>query len=69
MTLTEWLIANNVSARDMAAKIGKHESILSRILSGQQPPSYLVVRKVAEVTKGEVGLMDWPMPKKRKRAA
>lgn len=69
MTLHEWLIFNRMSARDFAAKIGKHESVLSRILSGHQTPSYLVVRKVAELTKGEVGLMDWTVPKKKKKAA
>lgn len=69
MTLHEWLIVNQISARDFAAKIGKHESILSRILSGRQAPSYLIVRKVAELTDGKVGLMDWSLPKKRKKAA
>jgi hypothetical protein len=66
MTLQEWLDTNHISARDFAAQLGKHESILSRILAGRQAPSYLVVRRVAELTKGAVGLMDWPVPTKKR---
>lgn len=68
MFLHEWLTKNEITARDFAAKIGKHESIMSRILSGQQWPSYTMARQVFDATGGEVGFMDWMKPvRKRSR--
>lgn len=64
MFLQEWLTKNEMTAREFAAKLGKHESIVSRLLSGRQWPSYAIARQVMELTNSEVGFLDWPKPKK-----
>ena len=69
MFLHEWLTKNEMTARDFAKKLGKHESIVSRVLGGRQWPSYALARQVLEITNGEVGFLDWPKPKKAGKKA
>lgn len=60
MLLRDWLHEHRKTARELSIEIGIHESILSRVMTMTQPPSYIVVRTIHEHTGGAVSITDWP---------
>lgn len=61
MTLSEYLAKEDLKPSHLAAKMGVPASTVTRILRGERGPSWRVMAKIAEVTKGEVSTpADYP---------
>lgn len=69
MTLQEWIRAERLAGRHWTQKkvadlLGVHKITLNKMLTGRQNASLPVMRAVADLTDGAVGLRDWPLRKK-----
>ena len=58
MPLAEWIRAQGVTQRAVARQLGVSPSTLSRLLKGERSPSASLMRRVYELTRGEVTPMD-----------
>ena len=58
MPLAEWIRAQGFTQRAVARRLGVSPSTLSRLLKGERSPSASLMRRVYELTRGEVTPMD-----------
>jgi transcriptional regulator with XRE-family HTH domain len=56
MSLSEYLIKNDIRIEDFAAKIGVHQTTIYRVLTGRTIPKRQNLKKILEATNGEVSL-------------
>lgn len=59
MTLADYLEANGISVREMAAKLGVGRQSVYQYLWGQRFPRPAILRRIIEVTDGAVGPVDF----------
>lgn len=52
--LDRYLETQGIKNALFAAQVGASEATISRLRNGKQTPSYALVRRIAEVTHGEV---------------
>lgn len=58
MTLREWLVANNMMQRDLAARLKISEGYMSKLVNRRAYPRKAVVDRIHEATNGQVGTRD-----------
>ncbi|MDE2107219.1 MAG: helix-turn-helix domain-containing protein [Patescibacteria group bacterium] len=54
MTLAEWMAREGVSDADVAAKVGRERSVISRLRRGKHVPSVALMRALIELSNGEI---------------
>lgn len=54
MTLSEWMACEGLSDDDVAAKVGRDRSIISRLRRGKHVPSAALMRSLLEISKGKI---------------
>ena len=67
MHIAKWLDIKGTNPRKFAIAIGHEPSSFHRIVKGERDPTYALVRATYEETQGDVGLMDWPEPRVRRK--
>lgn len=65
MQLRDWIETNETTIHAVAVGLKRHESAVSRALSGRVGVSLKFVQDVHRMTDGEVSLFDWPAKKRR----
>lgn len=63
MKLDQWMTDNGVSNDEMARKLGRDPSVVSRLRRGQTNPSLEVLATLEVVTAGQVTVTDFAAPR------
>jgi DNA-binding transcriptional regulator YdaS (Cro superfamily) len=70
MKITQYMKKNEISQGMLAKKLGTHQSVVSRWVTGGTQPSFKAIQAINRVTKGKVSFEDWParaVVKKKRR--
>ena len=59
MKLEEWMHENKVSDADLAGRVGRDRTIISKLRKGQIKPSLEVLVAVTRITEGQVTVNDF----------
>lgn len=59
MKLEEWMQNNSVSDADLAGRVGRDRTIISKLRKGQIKPSIKVLLAITRLTDGQVTIEDF----------
>lgn len=65
MTLSEWLIRQNMTQSAFAKLIGSDQGHVSDLVHRKVQPKLASMERIAVVTKGAVTFIDWSAPTKK----
>jgi transcriptional regulator with XRE-family HTH domain len=65
MKLSDWLESRNITAAELARRLGVSRSTISKIIKGDRLPSVKLIQDIQKQTGGRVGFKDLTIRKEK----